>query len=80
VKWFRNNLKGLSGAEDSVFGRMTAAVAQHSSRASQIVYRAELEAEAAFYRRRTWALSRRILVKSKGKLYMPGGATLTEAA
>jgi putative DNA primase/helicase len=66
--------------EDSAFGRMTAAVRATFKSGEPIVFRPELGAEATFYRWKPWALAQHILVKSKGKLYMPTGCTLTEAA
>ncbi len=66
--------------EDSAFGRMTAVVRAAFGPREPIVYKPELGAESTFYRWRPWALTRHILVKSKGKLYMPEGSTLTAAA
>ncbi len=66
--------------EDSAFGRMTTAVRVAFKPGEPIVYRPGLGAEATFYRWKTWALARHILVRSKGQLYMPAGSTLTDAA
>jgi hypothetical protein len=66
--------------DNSAYARVTAAVQATVTQGQPVVWTTALGAESTFYRWRKWAISKRLVVQSAGKIFLPtGGVKVTSA-